>query len=106
MVASYMPTGEVPGLGKLSGTAVSFTDFLLGFVLAASNVLAGKTAMGQAAATVATAQADLGASTTAAASLRIRSGVAPTAPNDGDIWFDGTNIFMRVGGVTKTFTLI
>jgi hypothetical protein len=72
----------------------------------ASNVLAGKTAMGQAAATVATAQADLGASTTAAASLRIRSGVAPTAPNDGDIWFDGTNIFMRVGGVTKTFTLV
>ena len=42
MVASYMPTGEVPGLGKLSGTAVSFTDFLLGFVLAASNVLAGR----------------------------------------------------------------
>jgi hypothetical protein len=30
MIASYMPTGEVPGLGKLSGTAVSFTDFLLG----------------------------------------------------------------------------
>ena len=73
---------------------------------AARNVLAGKTAIGQAAATVATAQADLGASTTAAASLRIRSGVAPTAPNDGDIWFDGTNIFMRVGGVTKTFTLV
>jgi hypothetical protein len=72
----------------------------------ARNVLAGKTAMGQAAATVATAQADLGASTTAAASLRIRSGVAPTAPNDGDIWFDGTDIKMRIGGVTKTFTLV
>ena len=72
----------------------------------ASNVLAGKTAMGQASATVATAQADLGASTTAAASLRIRSGVAPTAPNDGDIWFDGTNLKMRVAGVTKTFTLV
>lgn len=42
MVASYMPTGEVKGIGKLSGTAVSFTDFLLGFVLAASNVLAGR----------------------------------------------------------------
>ena len=42
MVASYMPTGEVKGVGKLSGTAVSFTDFLLGFVLAASNVLAGR----------------------------------------------------------------
>lgn len=30
MIASYMPTGSVPGIGKLSGTAVSFTDFLLG----------------------------------------------------------------------------
>ncbi len=31
----------MPGLGKLSGTAVSFTDLLLGFVLAASNAVAG-----------------------------------------------------------------
>lgn len=42
MVASYMPTGEIQGLGRVSGTAVSFTDFLLGFVLAASNTVAGK----------------------------------------------------------------
>lgn len=45
------------------------------------------------------------ASTTARASMNIPSGVAPTSPVDGDIWFDGTNIFMRIGGVTKTFTL-
>ncbi len=30
MLASYMPVGEVRGLGKISGTAVSFTDLLLG----------------------------------------------------------------------------
>jgi hypothetical protein len=53
-----------------------------------------------------TAALDLPASSTARASLRIQTGAAPTAPNNGDIWFDGTNIFMRVGGVTKTFTLI
>ncbi|GFR51625.1 hypothetical protein Agub_g14052, partial [Astrephomene gubernaculifera] len=41
MISSYMPTGVIPGVGKLSGTAVSFTDLLLGFVLAASNALAG-----------------------------------------------------------------
>jgi len=41
MVASYMPTGVVPGIGRISGTAVSFTDLLLGFVLAASNGVAG-----------------------------------------------------------------
>jgi hypothetical protein len=30
MVAYYMPHSSVPGIGKLGGTAVSFTDFLLG----------------------------------------------------------------------------
>lgn len=48
---------------------------------------------------------DIAASTTAKASLRIRSGTAPTSPNDGDIWFDGTNYKCRIGGVTKTFTV-
>lgn len=41
MVASYQPTGVVPGVGKLSGTAVSITDFILGFALAAANGVAG-----------------------------------------------------------------
>ena len=52
-----------------------------------------------------TAIVDMPASTTANATLRIRSGTAPTTPNDGDIWFDGTDLKMRIGGVTKTFTL-
>ena len=56
--------------------------------------------------TAATALTDIGGSTTSRASLRIRSGTAPTSPNDGDIWFDGTDIKMRIGGVTKTFTLV
>jgi len=48
----------------------------------------------------------LAPSSTASATLRIPSGTAPTTPVNGDIFFDGTNLFMRVGGVTKTFTLI
>lgn len=52
------------------------------------------------------ANADLSGSTTSMTSLRIRSGTAPTSPNDGDIWYDGTNLKMRVGITTKTFTLI
>ncbi|HEY4874051.1 MAG TPA: hypothetical protein VIH86_00635, partial [Puia sp.] len=55
--------------------------------------------------TTATALAHIGASTTGAASLRVVSGTAPTTPNDGDIWYDGTNLKMRVGSTTKTFTL-
>jgi hypothetical protein len=53
-----------------------------------------------------TALVHIGASTTAISSLRIVSGTAPTSPNDGDIWYDGTNIKMRVGATTKTFTLV
>jgi hypothetical protein len=48
----------------------------------------------------------LAPSTTASATLRIPSGTAPTSPVNGDIWFDGTDIKMRIGGVTKTFTLV
>jgi hypothetical protein len=54
----------------------------------------------------ATAQVDIESSSTTRSSLRIRSGVAPTTPNDGDIWYDGTNLKMRIAGVTKTFNLI
>lgn len=43
--------------------------------------------------------------TTAAASLNFGTGVAPTTPVNGDVWFDGTNLNIRVGGTTKTFTL-
>jgi hypothetical protein len=48
----------------------------------------------------------LAPATTASATLRVPSGTAPTSPVDGDIWFNGTNLFMRIGGVTKTFTII
>lgn len=30
---------------------------------------------------------------------------APTSPQNGDMWFDGTGLKLRVGGVTKTVTL-
>lgn len=54
----------------------------------------------------ATALADLAGSTTSIASLRIRSGTAPTSPNSGEIWFDWTDLKMRVWGTTKTFVLV
>jgi hypothetical protein len=52
-----------------------------------------------------TAWMHIAAATATKASLRMSAGVAPTSPNDGDIWYDGTNLKMRVGGTTKTFTL-
>jgi hypothetical protein len=70
----------------------------------------GKIAVGQN--TSPTSALDLAASTTSASSLRFRSGVAPTTPNDGDAWFDGTNLLFRsttsqtiaTGSNTLTFT--
>jgi hypothetical protein len=47
----------------------------------------------------------LAAATATNSSINIPVGTAPTSPVDGDIWYDGTNLKMRVGGTTKTFTL-
>lgn len=39
-------------------------------------------------------------STTATASLRVESGTAPTSPNGGDIWYDGSHMYGRINGVS------
>ena len=49
---------------------------------------------------------NIAAGTTAKAQINLAASTAPTTPNNGDIWFDGTDIKIRVGGVTKTFTLV
>jgi hypothetical protein len=46
------------------------------------------------------------ASTTTRASMNIPAGVAPTTPVNGDIWFDGTDFKVQVGGTTRTIALI
>jgi hypothetical protein len=56
-------------------------------------------------ATSATTCMNLAASTTARSSLRIAAGSAPTSPVDGDIWYTGSAILIRIGGTTKTFTV-
>jgi hypothetical protein len=48
----------------------------------------------------------LAPSVTARASLRIPSGTAPTSPVNGDIWFDGTNLNVRISGVTRTIVVL
>lgn len=53
-----------------------------------------------------TANISLKASTTAYAHLNLAAGVAPTSPNNGDMWFDGTDFKVRIGGVTKTLVVV
>lgn len=50
----------------------------------------------------------IGAAATGYAQINLKTsaGTAPSAPADGDIWYDGTNLKMRVGSTTKTFTLV
>jgi hypothetical protein len=54
-----------------------------------------------------TASLKVAAASASRASLNLVSsaGVAPSAPADGDMWYDGTNLNFRVGGTTKTVTL-
>jgi hypothetical protein len=66
----------------------------------ASNYLAGNTGIGTS--SLGTAFLTIAAATTAKAAMNFISGSAPTSPNDGDFWFDGTNFKARIGGVTKT----
>ncbi len=97
--AGTMFTGSMP-YASLIGSAVSTalqlaTNAIVGLTMDASqNVGIGTTAP--------TAALDTPASTTTRSGLRVRSGTAPTSPNDGDIWYDGTNLKIRIGGTTKT----
>jgi hypothetical protein len=59
----------------------------------------------QVAINAATAWMSIIAGTTAKAQVNFASSTAPTSPSDGDFWYDGTNVKIRVGGTTKTFTL-
>lgn len=47
-----------------------------------------------------TASLHLPATTTAQSQFRLHPGGTPTSPNDGDMWYDGTHLQFRLGGVT------
>lgn len=50
-----------------------------------------------------TAQLDIAANTTSYAHVRLRpsSTVNVSSPNDGDLWYNGTNLYFRNGGTSK-----
>lgn len=55
---------------------------------------------------VPTAGLSLPAGTTAAAALNFATGVAPTTPNVGDVWFDGTDLKAHNGAGTQTIAYV
>lgn len=54
------------------------------------------------------ANVHVGAGTTSIPQMKFETSSAPTggALTDGTFWFDGTNLKIRVGGVTKTVTIV
>lgn len=56
-------------------------------------------------ATAPAARVHVAAGTTAIPQMRLVSGVAPSSPTDGDLWFDGTGIKIRISGVTRTINV-
>lgn len=68
-------------------------------------VLTSFNGLGLGTAPIASAFAAIAAGTTAEAQINLASSTAPTSPNNGDIWFDGSNLKIRIGGVTKTVTV-
>lgn len=56
-----------------------------------------------------TALLHIGPGVAGSAQIRLVAGVAPTTPNDGDIWLQGntnTDLKIRIAGVTKTISLL
>jgi hypothetical protein len=66
----------------------------------------GRTGIGSTVGSAPTAHAHIAASTTAAASLRIPTGTAPTSPNEGDIWHNSNNLLFFTNSTTHTVAKI
>lgn len=95
MGSLYLQTTSVTGSGSTLGTATTRMTFLGGTGYAGMQGITAPTAF-----------LHLAASTTAAASLCVPSGTAPSAPVDGDVWSDGSDLKVRLGGATYTIVKV
>jgi len=87
-------TGNVLIAGTLSVTG---TASISGGLTAVAPLFNGTTTISGGITTVA-------ACTAARASINIPGGTDPSAPANGDMWFDGTSLKFRAAGVTRTIT--
>lgn len=97
--SSFMQVNAVGGI-NLSGNST-----LVAQITSAGVQVVAPGHLGVCTAPITSAFLSIAAGTTAIAQMHFVGSTAPTSPNDGDFWFDGTNVKIRVSGVTKTFTL-
>lgn len=100
------PTYNFTGGGAVTTTGIDYNP-----ILTAINgpnygirIRTGLSAIGTSA--TPTAGLMLPASVAAAASLNIPAGTAPSSPNNGDIWTEGSDLKIRLSGTTYTITKV
>ncbi len=88
--------------------AISSTDNAIKLVNWTTDLLntMGDGRVGTGSITSPTAWLHVPASTTSYASVRIPSGTAPTSPNNGDMWYDGTDLKFRTSTTTTLARIV
>ena len=96
------------GFGNLlfQTTAVTGSGSTLNSLVTRMTILGNTGYVGMQGITAPTAFLHLAPSTTSASSLCVPHGSAPSSPVNGDMWTDTSGAYIRINGVTKTFTLI
>jgi len=75
-------------------------------VAGATPFFVGQTGVGVNAVPVSTSQVTISPSTSSLSHLLLSPGTTPSAPTNGELWFDGTNLKIVAGGVTKTLAYV
>lgn len=96
MMAGYASTTAIAG----GGTAGFVPIWTAGAVLGDSVIKQSGSLVGINVAAP-TAALSLPSGVAGAASMNFGTGVAPGAPNSGDLWFDGTYLYLRAAGVNQ-----
>jgi hypothetical protein len=85
---------------------IQAANFGIAYSAIALNPNGGNVSIGTATTANITALLTLSGGTLSRAPLRFLPGVAPSVLDDGIVWYDGTDVKMRIGGVTKTFSFL
>lgn len=102
----FWSTTNPDGAGQIGITYISSTLLEVNNTNPGTQLDLGVRNLGAGISPLATTFVTIAAGTTAKSQINFAASTAPTSPVDGDFWFDGTNVKIRVSGATKTFTIV